>query len=229
MAGKMDEMVSGGSAEEAVSESEGAGTALDIYSREAQFSSEDVYIPQLRLAQGLTKEVQDGSARPGQFLVQGFAPEEDVTLVPVAYAKLREYRDPDDGSQMLCFSRDAITGEGDPGGDCASCPLNAWTPNPDKPGKNKPPICKQIYGYLFYSEQHDAITSFRFKGMGIKAGKLLNTIVNHHGLRKVVIKLSSEQRTGKAGSYYVAQVSVVANPDETLLATAEAAVAASGG
>lgn len=219
--GKMDDMVSGGgSAEDALADSEAQSTALDIYSGEAQFDADDVFIPRLRLAQGLTKEVQDGTARPGQFLVAGFSPEEDVTLVPVGFTKLREYRNPDDGSEVFCYSKDALTGEGEPGGLCAECPLNKWTPNPDKPGKNLPPVCKFSYGYLFYSEQHDAITSFRFKGMGINAGKMLNTIVNHHGLRKVVVKLSSEQRSGKAGSYYIPAVTVVAEPDETLIPAA---------
>ncbi len=227
---KMDDMIEGGGdAEDALVDSEGAGTALDIYSTETNFDADDVFIPRLRLAQGLTKEVQDGTATPGQFLVQGFTPEIDVTLVPVAFTKMREYRDPDDGSVVLCYSRDALTGEGEPGGECAQCPLNQWTPNPDKPGKNRPPICKFSYGYLFYSEQHDTITSFKFKGMGLNAGKMLNTIVNHHGLRKVVIKLGSEQKSGRNGSYYIPSVSVVAEPEESLLETAEAAVTGAGG
>jgi hypothetical protein len=194
---KMDDMIDGGGAEEALAESESQSTALDIYQGEAQFTSEDVFIPRLRLAQGLTSEVQDGTARPGQFLVSGFAPEEDVTLVPVGFARLREYRDPEDGSVILCYSKDAITGEGDPGGECGDCPNNKWVENPDKPGKNLPPVCKFSYGYLFYSEQHDTIVSFKFKGMALNAGKMLNTVVNHHGLRKVAITLSSEQRSGK--------------------------------
>ena len=98
MAGKMDEMVEGGSSEAAQDEIEGQGTALDIYQEESVFSADDVYIPRLRIAQGLTKEVQEGTARPGQFLVTGFAPEEEsVNLVPVGFTRMREYRDPDDG------------------------------------------------------------------------------------------------------------------------------------
>ena len=220
MAGKMDEMVEGGSSQAAQDEIEGQGTALDIYQEEAVFSSDDVYIPRLRLAQGLTKEVQEGTARPGQFLVTGFAPEENVNLVPVGFARMREHRDPDDGRILMCFSKDGILGAGDPGGDCNDCPLNKWTENPEKPGKNLPPVCKFSYGYLFYSEQHDTIVSFKFKGMAINIGKQLNTIVNHHGLRKVAVQMKSESRTGKAGSYFVPGVSVIPEPEEGLLESA---------
>ena len=220
----MDEMVEGGA--KAEDEAEVIGTGLDLYNQEPEFSQEDVYLNKLRLAQGLTKEVQDGTARPGQYLVTGFAAEEDVTLVPVGFAKMREYRNPDDGREMFCFSKNALQGDGDPGGACSECPLNQWTPNPDKPGKNKPPICKFSYGYLFYSEQHDAIVAFRFKGMALNAGKSLNTIVNHHGLRNVAITMGSEQKSGPSGSYYVPQITVVAEPDPVLL---EAAVKSAAG
>ena len=223
--GKMDEMVEGG-ASGAQDEAESAGTGLELYNQKPEFSQDDVFLNRLRLAQGLTKEVQDGSARPGQYLVTGFAPEESVTLVPIGFGKMREHRNPDDGREMLCYSKDALIGEGDPGGACAECPLNQWTPNPDKPGKNKPPICKFSYGYLFYSEQHDAVVAYRFKGMALNAGKGINTIVNHHGLRKVAITMGSEQKSGPSGSYYIPNVTVVAEPDPALL---EAAVTASGG
>ena len=216
--GKMDDMVEGGASAE--TEAEVVETGLSLYDTEPQFSQEDVFLNKLRLAQGLTKEVQDGTARPGQYLVTGFAPEESVTVVPVGVAKMREYRNPDDGREMFCFSKDALTGDGDPGGACADCPFNKWTPNPDKPGKNKPPICKFSYGYLFYSEQHDAIVAFRFKGMALNAGKGINTIVNHHGLRKVAITLGSEQKSGPNGSYYVPTTTVVPEPDPELLAAA---------
>lgn len=219
--GKMDDMVEGGA--QAENEAEVIGTGLDLYNQQPEFSQEDVYLNKLRLAQGLTKEVQDGTARPGQYLVTGFAAEEDVKLVPVGFAKMREHRNPDDGREMLCFSKDALQGVGEPGGACAECPLNQWTPNPDKPGKNKPPVCRFSYGYLFYSEQHDAIVAFRFKGMALNAGKSLNTIVNHHGLGNVAITMGSEQKSGPNGSYYVPQITVVADPDPALLEAATTA------
>jgi len=222
--GKMDDMLEGGA--QAEEESEVVGTGLTLYDSDPQFDREDVFLNRLRLAQGLTKEVQDGTARPGQYLVTGFAPEETVTVVPVGFAKMQEHRDPDDGKVMLCFSKDALIGEGDPGGACSECPLNKWEPNPDKPGKNIPPICKFSYGYLFYSEQHDAIVAFKFKGMALTAGKGINTIVNHHGLRKVAIVLGSEQKSGPAGSYYVPTTTVVPAPDPELLETAVKATAA---
>ena len=217
--GKMDDMLEGGA--QAEGEAEVVGTGLDLYTSEADFDQEDVFLNRLRLAQGLTKEVQDGTARPGQFLVTGFAAQETVTLVPLGFAKMREHRDPDDGREMLCFSKDSLIGTGDPGGTCASCPLNEWTPNPDKPGKNKPPICKFSYGYLFYSQEHDAVVAYRFKGRALTAAKGLNTIVNHHGFRKVVVSMASEQQTNPGGnSYFVPNITVIADPDPVLLEAA---------
>ena len=223
MAGKMDEMVEGGA--KAQEEAEVIGTGLDMYSGTPEFSSDDVFLNRLRLAQGLTKEVQDGTARPGQYLVTGFAAQESVTVVPIGFAKMREHRNEDDGREMLCFSKDALIGEGDPGGACVECDLNQWTPNPEKEGKNLPPICKFSYGYLFYSEQHDAVVAYRFKGMALTAGKGLNTIVNHHGLRKVAVTLTSEQKSGAIGTYFNPVVTVIAEPDPALF---EAAAKASG-
>jgi hypothetical protein len=223
---KLDEMVSGGgSAEDALTEAEEQSSALTLYSDQIDFSPDDVYIPRLRLAQGLTKEVQEGTARPGQYLVTGFAPEEDVTLVPVGFTKMREYRNPDDGSEMLCFSRNALEGEGDPGGVCAECPLSKWTEDSET-GKRKKPACAFSYGYLFYSQEHDTITSFKFKGMALNAGKMLNTIVNHHGLGNIAVKLASESKSLKGNSFFVPGVSVATEFDEGLFETAKKAYAA---
>jgi hypothetical protein len=219
---KIDEMVDGGSADDALSEAEEQSSALAVYSQEVQFDAEDVYIPRLRLAQGLTKEVQDGTAKPGQFLITGFGPEEDVTLVPVGFTRTRQYRDPEDGSQMLCFSREGQTGEGDPGGECAQCPLSKWT---EADGRRQKPACAFSYSYLFYSQNHDTITAFNFKGMAINAGKMLNTIVSHHGIGKIAVRLASETKQVRGNSFFVPSVSVAVDADEDLLETAQRAVA----
>jgi hypothetical protein len=209
MMAKMDEMIDG-------EEVQDVERALALFSDTPEFDAEDTATNYLRLAQGLTAEVQDGSARPGQFVVQGFPAEEDLRVVPLQYAKMREYRNPGDHMEQLCFSGDGVTGVGDPGGECASCPLNQWTPNPDKPGRNSPPACKLNYGYVFYSEQHDAAVSFRFKGRGIKAGRLLNTIVKQNGMGKVVIKLTSEQQSVGGNTFYVPKVAMVLDAPEVL-------------
>ena len=217
---KMDEMISGGAspADEALEATEDPTSAMALYQSEVDFSPEDVYIPRLRLAQGLTKEVQEGTARPGQFLVMGFAPQEDVTLVPVGFVRMREYRNYDDGSDMLCYSRDSLLGEGDPGGVCAECPLSKWSEDAD--GRRQKPSCAFSYGYLFYSQEHATITSFKFKGSGLNTGKQLNTIVSHHGLGKVAVVLSSKTKSSHGNSFFVPSVSVAVDIDEDLLSTA---------
>jgi len=191
-------------------------SALATYSQQPGFTSDDVFIPRLRLAQGLTAEVQDGTARPGQWLVTGFPPEEEVLLVPLGFARQRELRDKDT-REMLCFSLGGEEGTGEPGGVCAGCIANKWTEEGDK---RRPPTCSFSYNYIVYSEQHETLVKLTFQRMALNAGKMLNTIVAHQGIGNVVVKLSQDQRKGPKGTYYVPRVAVVATPPEGLLNTA---------
>ena len=98
---------------------------LAAYDSEPEFENDDILIPRLRLAQALTREVIDNEATQGQFVLTGFDAVETVTLVPVAFGRMRTLRDSED--MVICESSDAITGHGDPGGDCRRCPEARWT------------------------------------------------------------------------------------------------------
>ena len=100
---------------------------LAAYDTAPDFENDDILIPRLRLAQSLTREVVDNEAAPGQWLVPGWEAVDTVTLVPLAFGRLRELRDGDD---ILCESRDAITGHGEPGGNCRTCSLARWQRGP---------------------------------------------------------------------------------------------------
>lgn len=176
----------------------GQPTGLDLYRQQAEISSEDVYIPNLRLAQGLTPEVQSGDARPGQWLITGFEPQPEVVVVPVAFFKRRELRDTDT-REGLCYSADSITGFGTPGGECAVCPMNEWT---GEDGARKPPACNFSYEYIVYSDTHQCMALLKFQKTAIKTGKVLNTAVAQSGLGNIAVRLKADAKQGPRGAFF---------------------------
>lgn len=198
------------------------------YSAEVTFDRRETITPKLRLAQGLSQEVQNSEAAPGQYLLTGFEAENEVIFVPVLLARAREYRDRavNNGADVLCRSGDAITGVGDPGGDCAACPLAEWTEEADRQGKTyrKAPACAMIYSYVGFSETHGAPVAIDFKRTNLDASKLINTMVKMRGLGNFAIKLTSKIVEGKGARYAVSKVSP-ATVDAELLAFAREACA----
>ena len=174
---------------------------VSTYSNETTFSSDDIAPPLLRLAQGLSPEVQEGTAKPGQWLLSGFDPRQSVTIVPLAFARRRELRDED--NQILCSSQDAVTGEGSPGGSCAACPMNMWTGD----GKNRrPPQCSFFYSYMVYIMEHDSLAVINFKRTALGTAKMLNSAVSRKGFGNLALTLTGKAQTGKRGSYYTPQI-----------------------
>ena len=173
-----------------------------LYSDQPDFSPDDVQIPRLRLAQGLSREVQDGTARPGQWLLIGFEPIPEATIVPMLFARMRELRDEDGDRQVLCYSRDSVTGVGDPGGVCESCPLGKWAGSKEE-GNRRAPLCNFNYSYIIYSVEHDAVASLSFSRSGLGAAKMMNTIIAQKGLGKCAISLKPQTKQGPKGTYFV--------------------------
>ena len=208
-----------------VAEGEGAplesgSTALAAYSSTPTFDTSDVFIPNLRLAQGLTAEVQSGDAKPGEWLVTGFEPVDEVTIVPMLFGKGRELRDPDDRS-LLCRSQDSIIGVGNPGGVCADCPLGKWTEKRD--GTRVPPECNFMYRYVVYSQDHESLATLTFQKTALRAGKVLNTAVAKAGLGNVAVVLKAEGKKGPKGTFYSPAV-VPIKAEKELLAEARTAL-----
>lgn len=191
------------------------GGALSLYSgQQPEFSREDVMMPFLRLAQGLSAEVQNGVAHPGQWLLQGFDPADTITIVPLMFARMRELRD-EDTREVLCFSKDSYQGEGEPGGECAACPLNQWQ---GEKGAKTPPECTFMYAYVTYVVEHDALATLRFQRTSIKAGKMLNTVVAQRGLGRFGVELSSSSQSGRKGTYSIPVINPVSLDEEVLAA-----------
>lgn len=196
---------------------------MRAYSATPDFDQEDMTYPRLRLAQGLTQEVTDGVAQSGDWVLAGFEPEKAVVIIPVMAAKAREARDSEDNKVILCQSPDAKVGFGNPGGDCASCKLAQWRPNPRDATKNLPPACSVVYSYVAWSVTHDTLVSIDFRRSGTQVAKFLNTMINSRGLGKFAVTLTSKNQKGARGTYAVAGV-MLARVDEEQLETARASV-----
>ncbi len=177
-------------------------SAISAYSNTPNIDTSDVFIPKLRLAQALTAEVTNGIAKSGQWVVSGEEPMNKPVIVPLLMNRRRELRDPDENRQVMCRSFDSVKGVGNPGGDCASCPMAKWVEG--KKGKgNSAPQCNFIYSYVVYVVDLDAVVILEFSRTSIAAGKMLNTIIMQKGLGKFAVQLSSNSsKNGRGQTFY---------------------------
>lgn len=195
-------------------------TALGLYSSTPSFEAGDVILPRLRLAQGLSQDVQDGTAKPGQWLLSGFEPANELTIVPLLFTRRRELRD--DEFNVLCQSNDAITGVGEPGGQCASCPFNKWSEDP-RTKKRMPPACTFFYSYIVFVCEHHQPAIMDFKRTSLQAGKMVNTVVSRYGLGQCGLQIKSSPQQGKKGTYF-APVLIPVRLDKGILEEANQAI-----
>ena len=201
---------------EVEAEEKQTGIALANFTNVLDMESSDLMIPRLRLTQGLTSEVQDGTAKPGQWVLSGYDPKDDVTVVPILFARNRTLRDPE--GKILCRSFDSITGTGEPGGECDKCIMNQWTPGEGKDAKNVPPKCAFSYVYIVYIKEFESIALVEFRRTSIQAGKTLNTVAAQRGLGNFAVKLKSSKQTGKRGTFYQMVVQPTQTDADTLAA-----------
>ena len=180
-------------------------SALAAYSNKVELTAEDIQIPRLRLMQGLSKDVTEGAAKPGQWAISGFPAVDKLNIVPIAMAKRRELRDAD--FAIDCMSLDSITGTGDPGGVCADCPMNQWTGSKETRDR-KPPACTFFYSYMVYIYEYNTMATIDFRRTGINTAKKMNTFITQLGFESTVFELTSHQNKSGKGTYQVADVSL---------------------
>lgn len=176
-------------------------TSIALFAKPLALTADDIVIPRLRLAQGLTQEVQDGNARPGEFLLSGAAPRPDVTATVMAIAKFRRLTTSDGQGDILCRSEDGVVGVGDPGGDCESCPLSKWVNATDGSRKNTPPACQFGYKYLLDVDGYGQVV-FEMKRTAIPAAKALNAMVVRNGYGSTRVQIKAQKGSGTRGTYY---------------------------
>jgi hypothetical protein len=192
---------------------------LSVYSDHPTLDGSDLFIPKLRLAQGLTAEVQSGEAKPGQWLLLGMVPVENVTVVPIGMAKRRELREV--GSRtVLCRSADAVNGNGEPGGACDTCEFSHWLPAPVKKGQpagtNMAPKCTFIYSYMVFVVESKKMAILELSRTGELAGRMLNTMIVQSGFGNFAVKLGSTSKKGPQGLYYAPSISATSAKAEDL-------------
>jgi hypothetical protein len=176
--------------------------AIEVFKTSMDLDMDDVFWPRLRLAQGLSDEVQAGTAKPGQWVMAGQEPSETVTIVPVAFAKRRELVD-NDAFIRLCYSNDGLTGIGSPGGDCSVCPMTQWAGTRER---REPPKCSLVYSYLVYVVEYETVAQVDFKKTGSVAGKMLNTLAANKGLGNYAATLGSRRKQNNYGSFFIPSV-----------------------
>lgn len=114
----------------------------------------DMTVPQMRLCQSLTPQRDRSEPKYIEGLLEGehfnTVTGENygnlVHIVPLMFFKNRVYfRDKKEGGGILCRSDDMKTGIGEPGGSCATCPLNQF--GSAKGGKGKGKACTEFYNF----------------------------------------------------------------------------------
>lgn len=164
------------------------------------FDNDEIMYPRLRLAQGLTAEVQEGNAKPGTWVLSGYEPMQQVRVIPIAWGRARELRDKD--RNIVCSSANGILGEGDPGGSCADCPMSQWSEPTGNSKRNTPPACQNIYSYVCYSAAHEGLVAVEFRSTSIQTAKYFNTLIKGRGLGNVCIQLAAKSVQGQKGTFY---------------------------
>ena len=165
-------------------------------------------LPMLSLLSSQSEVVaaEGSSAKAGQYYLdtEGILGEE-VIFVPMGRYVTRklEEGDYDAGTlRTVCESPDGVTGFGEPGGDCGTCPARLWTKNAES-GKRIPPACGEAYNYLVYLPEVDEVAGFRLQSTGLTAGKWLHRQV----------KSLARKRTVEGNGYGVFSVRFTPNPE----------------
>lgn len=187
-----------GFGDDALARLEESGYSQDLDLEEAMF-------PRLRLIQGLSPEVNEGSASPGDWKIDGFDDvAEPILVIPMSYKTTRTMRSKD--GAVLCKSADGKTGTAmvvdldNAGGECMRCPFAKWNPNPDNPaGKNLPPDCTDIRSYLLFVPDVGVLAQWDLSRTGITTARALNGFLTMYGFRNFGIELEAREET--RGSY----------------------------
>lgn len=111
-----------------------AEVALKLSTSEAEamygkMGKEDLTIPRLTVLQGLSPEVQDGLGKSGDLFITSVnrALGKEIEVIPLMRNRSRiRWAPRTEPKGIKCQSADSITGRGDPGGDCSTCPQAEW-------------------------------------------------------------------------------------------------------
>jgi len=186
-------------------------TGLGGLTSEPEFDRDEISLPRLRMAQGLTPEVQAGTARPGQWVLTGSDALDQVTFIPMMMGRDFVHRD-EDGVATPCYD--------------ARCPKKEWTQDP-RTGKRKGPECIKIFRYLGYSIDHGVTLEVHFSKTSEFVGKEINTHIATKGMGKFALVLGSTTRQGPRGPFNVPTIKLATGVPVTEFDAARALVSGS--
>lgn len=160
----------------------------------------DFMLPYVRLTQSVSDDVQEGTAKPGELRhsITGELIPAPMEFVPIHVSRTRaRFVD----RARLCFSLDGITGQGDPGGECAKCPFSQWAT--DQSGKRVPPACSLGYQYVIIrpKQAEPLPLALIFAKTSAPAAKRLNYFIKAYR-RGSVFALFTVKEKGPSGAYY---------------------------
>ena len=191
-----------------------------VWSAEPPKPSE-MQMPYFRLMQALSEDVKNGLANPGEFRVDGYPElEHPLRLIPLMRAITRTYRSsqpsPMGEFEVFCESVDAITGMGDPGGNCSTCPKAAW-------GENRmPPECTEAYRYTCYLPSIDMPVVWNLQKSGVSCARRIDQFAMR-GWGSFAIECQSISKRGMRGDYFVPTVTKQPLTDDERTAVSELA------
>lgn len=182
----------------------------------------DLVIPRVALCQAMTPQRKKSDPKyvpgleEGMFFnnVTGKIYGPKLNFVPVFFYRTRiRFKDLDEGGGILCQAIDGKHGVGDPGGDCARCPLAAF-------GEDEAPECTEFKNFAAIVIPERGLPSredglvISFKSTGIKAAKKLNSLVRTRGLDTFasIFTLTSAEQKNDYGTFFVPTVEFAAEP-----------------
>ena len=181
-----------------------------------QYSTEldeddDFALLRLKLIQGISEEVSNGEARPGDFFIDGLGVvEPPFTIIPMLLGRQRVFR-PDDSEinpedEIMCFSADGKTGIGEPGGQCNVCPNSQFQ------GRT-PPLCVDIRNYICFDPTREVLLKWSLSRSAISVAKEINTFIKTKKIGNFAIQISSFETGQAKRKYYKPKIRAVPIPD----------------
>lgn len=132
-----------------------------------------------------------------------------VKIIPLDFFKDRVMWPPkgSKSNTILCKSRDAITGEGTPGGACRTCPMAEFGKDP---GKSKRPPCTLVFNYPALIVRTgkpigmDSLVLLGFKSTSMDEGKAFNKLTQliNVDIYGCMYELSSIKVSDDSGIYF---------------------------
>ena len=180
-------------------------------------------LPKLTLLQPQSPALQDDDTfKAGNWHLEFFGQLEAPVIVPVHVSTPRRY-DVGEGDdyEILCESLDGVTGYGEPGGDCATCPLSMWTDN-GRGKKNDPPPCGERVVITAWLPEIQMPAVLTLKGSAMSVASKLQSLIGLRGPNKLGFTLRSQRRQSQQYSWYIPTF-VVTTVEPDALAPADVA------